>query len=595
MPNKTSSPIHTNPLVDSKQALRQQAEEIIIERAVQPLVDTGMLSYEEMQRKLQELHVHQIELEIQNEELQRVHAELDAERKRYFNLYDLAPVGYCSISDSGIILETNHTITKMLGEVRGALIKQTFSQLIYREDRKSYFLLIKRLYETGELQEHDLRIVRKDETTLWTHLSAIVAQDTDGTRKCLVALTDITNTKNAEDALKESEEENRQIIEQSRDAIVISDSNGKIITWNKAMETISDIKRCYAINNNIWDLQYQLTPVEMTSPAYATFLKTQYMNMVDKSNHWQGQRLEQTIALANGTVKIMEASSFLIDTQNRVLWASNFHDITDRKLIEEELRTAKEAAEASSIAKSQFLANMSHEIRTPMTSIIGMTDLTLNTELTEEQRLCLTILKSSTRALMKVLNAILDYSKIEAGKVNLDKDPFDIREMLQEVVDLFQGSAKQKNINIGLNSIDHKIPRNLIGDSIRLKQVLLNLVDNAIKYTNQGEVTLSMDLVEQANSTILLTFIVSDSGIGIPEDKLDRLFKRFSRLDDSNTREVGGTGLGLAISKKLIELMGGDIYVDSKEGVGSKFCFTTEFRVQKKDAKLTLNDDGIAI
>ena len=591
MQNKTSRPIHTNPLVNSTQAPRQQAEEIIIERAVQSPVDSGMLSHEETQRKLHELYVHQVELEMQNEELLRLHTELEVERERYFYLYDQAPVGYCSISDSGIILESNYTFAKMLGEGRGALIKKTFSLLIHKEDRKSCFLLIKRLYETGELQEHNLRMVRKDETPLWVHLSATVAQDTDGTRKCLVVLTDITNTKNAEDALRQSEEENRQIIEQSRDAFVISDINGKIITWNKAMENISDIKRCFAIDNDIWDLQYQLTPIDISSPEYATFLKTGYMNMVDKASNWQGQKVEQTIALSNGTVKIIEASSFLIDTKKRVLWTSIFRDITDRKRIEEELKTASEASEASNIAKSQFLSNMSHEIRTPMTSIIGMTDLTLNTELTEEQRHCLTIVKSSTRALMKVLNAILDYSKIEAGKVDLNQGPFDIREILQEVVDLFQVSAKQKNIYLGINNIDNKIPKKLIGDSIRLKQVLLNLVDNGIKYSNHGEVTIGINIIEQDNSTIKLTFLVSDSGIGIPDDKLDTLFKRFSRVDNSNTRKVGGTGLGLAISKKLVELMGGYIYIDSKVGLGSKFCFTVEFAVHKK-VKLTI-DDGI--
>ncbi|HEY8910621.1 MAG TPA: ATP-binding protein [Desulfosporosinus sp.] len=453
MPNKTSRLIYSDPLEKSKQALRQQAEEIIIEGAVRPLLDSGLLSYEEMQRQLQELHVHQIELEIQNEELQRMHAELDTEREHYFNLYDLAPVGYCSISNSGVILECNHTIAKMLGEVRGALVKKTFTRLIHMEDRNSFLLLIKRLYETGKPQEHDLRMVRmvrKGKTVLWVHLSVIVTQDTNGPHKCLVALT----------------------------------------------------------------------------------------------------------------------------------------DITDRKLIEEDLKTATAASEAANIAKGTFLANMSHEIRTPMTSIIGMTDLTLMTELTEEQRHCLTIVKSSTRALLKVLNAILDYSKIEAGKVDLDQCPFDLREILHDVVDLFQVSTKQKDIEIRLTDIDHKIPKNLIGDSIRLKQVLLNLVDNAIKYTNQGEVTISVDIIEQDESTIKLTFMVSDSGIGIPEDKLGKLFKRFSRVDDSNTKEVGGTGLGLAIAKKLVELMGGDIYVDSKKGLGSKFFFTVKFKVQRNGDEL---------
>jgi len=579
--NNTSRPIHTNPIINSIQDLQAQAEKITIDLAAQLPVYTGILSPEEMQRKLHELHVHQIELEIQNEELRRLHAELDAERERYFNLYDLAPVGYCSISDSGLILETNNTIAKMLGVTREALIKKPLSLLIHKEDQNIYRLLIKSLYETGNPQEYELRMVKKDETALWALMSTTIVQDTDGAPMCLVALTDITNTKNTEDALKESEEENRQIIEQSRDAIVISDSSGKIITWNKAMENLLDINAYDAINHNIWDLQYQLTPVSMTPPKYSTILKTRYMNMVDKSTNWQGQELEQTIALANGTCKIIEASSFLIDTQNRVLWASIFHDITDSKLREEELRTAKEAAEASNIAKSQFLANMSHEIRTPMTSIIGMTGFTLMTELTEEQQHCLTIVKSSTRVLLRVLNNILDYSKIEAGKVKLDQGPFNIRETLHELFELFYVSAKQKNINIKINTIDNRIPINLIGDSVRLKQVLSNLLDNGIKFTNHGEVTISVDIEEHDEGTIKLTFIVSDSGIGIPEDKLDKLFKRFSQVDNSNTREVGGTGLGLAISKKLVELMGGDIYLDSKVGVGSQFFFTVEFGVHK--------------
>lgn len=230
---------------------------------------------------------------------------------------------------------------------------------------------------------------------------------------------------------------------------------------------------------------------------------------------------------------------------------SNFKDI-DQVCSEKAMIKAKEEVESSNKTDTQLLENRSHEIRTYMTRIVGMTDLTLQTELTEEQRNYLTIVKSSTGLLLKVLNDILDYSKIQAGKVDLKQVPFDIRETIHEVVDMFQVAAKQKSISIRLNSFDQKIPKNLIGDSIRLKQVLSNLVGNSVRFTDHGEVTIKVELLELDVSRIQLKFTVSDTGIGIHED---------------------------TISKNLVKLMDGDIYVDSKEGVGSKFCFTAGFGV----------------
>jgi len=236
-----------------------------------------------------------------------------------------------------------------------------------------------------------------------------------------------------------------------------------------------------------------------------------------------------------------------------------------------------------------MLENKSHEIRTYMTRIISMSDLMLMTEVTEEQRDYLTIIKSSTGLLWKVLNDILDYSKILAGKVDLEQVPFDIRETINEVVEMFQVAAKQKNITLRLNSLDKIIPKNLIGDSIRLKQVLSNLVGNSVRFTNHGEVTIKVDLEELAESKLILKFIVFDTGIGIPEDKLFKLAKRFNQADDSNIREFSGSGL--AISKKLVELMAGDIYVDSKEGAGSKFCFTAVFGLQEEGGSYHRNNN----
>lgn len=243
------------------------------------------------------------------------------------------------------------------------------------------------------------------------------------------------------------------------------------------------------------------------------------------------------------------------------------------------LLKASDEIESSNKVISTFLTNKSHEIRTLMTRIIGMTDLMLMTELTEEQLDYLITLKSSTGLLLNVFNDMRDYSKIQTGKITMEQVPFDLRKTIHDVVNLFHVAAKQNNSHIRLNSIDNKIPKNLIGDSLRLKQVLSNLIGNGVKFTNNGEVTITVDFEKQDESCIYLKFIVTDTGTGIPEEKLKKLFNNFSHSEDSSLRKFKTTGL--ENSKKLVELMDGDLYVNSKEGLGSQFYFTAVFGVQE--------------
>ena len=350
------------------------------------------------------------------------------------------------------------------------------------------------------------------------------------------------------------------------DAVICFDKAQRIVLFNHGAENIFGWSQSEALGQLI-DL--------LLPPRF----RAGHARLVEEFGHSgdvarrMGERRTISGVRRNGEEFPAEASISRLEAEGTVVYTVILRDITAQVTRERELELAKERAEAAMQAKSMFLANMSHEIRTPLNAVIGMTSLLLNTRIDDEQRDYAETVRASSEALLTIINDILDYSKIEVGKLEIERYPFDLRRCIEEAMDLISAEAGEKNINLAY-FIEDSVPALIVSDVTRLRQILVNLLSNAIKFTHRGEVVISVSGPAAGEPAAAINFAVRDTGIGIPEGKLASLFQSFTQVDASTTRKYGGTGLGLAISKRLAEMMGGTMRVESVVGTGSTFHFS---------------------
>ncbi len=382
---------------------------------------------------------------------------------------------------------------------------------------------------------------------------------------------DITERKKAEAALRQSELSSRQILDSIPGMVFTTRPDGACDYMSPQWTDFTGAP----ISEHLGDGWKNLLHPDDRPLAFEAWRKA-----VEEKEPYD---LEYRIRRRDGQYEWFKARARPIRNEagQIVHWFGTALNIDKLLKTQEELRQAKTAAEAATRAKSEFLANMSHEIRTPMNAIIGMTELTLDTALSRQQRDYLEMVQSSAESLLKVINDILDFSKIEAGLLDFETAPFDLRELVDKTVHTLALRAHQKGLEL-VCRIDPAVPHVLLGDAGRLRQVLTNLIGNAIKFTDKGEILLEVTMESAQEKGCRLTFSVSDTGIGIPAEKMDLLFRYFSQIDGSAARRFDGTGLGLAISQQIVEKMGGRIQAESMEGEGSTFSFAAPFTVAQE-------------
>lgn len=479
------------------------------------------------------------------------------QQNMFAHVFNYAPIGIALISLDRRWIDVNPAACQILGYKRAELMTMDPAELIFSSRGEQLGEKFNQLLE-GKISTLNLekKYMLMNDATVWVSLHISLVRDgSDGEPWYYIAqIVDITATKMTEQKLQESVERYTSLKKYNHDTIISFDLQGRIIGGNVMAEKLTGRQVSELIGTSIASVigEDNLARILADNEPY-----TEIESSINHVPHADGSYLEVLVTIAPIIVNNRSIGFYLL-----------IKDITEQK----KLLIEKETAVRTNEVKSEFMAMMSHEIRTPMNGVIGMTDLLLDTQLDEEQKEYVSIIRKSGDTLLGIINDILDFSKVESGNAELTEEPFNLNEAIAETFDTLMPKAMEKNLEIKI-CISPGIPQNVIGDSLKIRQIMLNLIGNAIKFTPRGSISVSVDRAEVEGEKVRLHFAVKDTGIGVAADKLPYLFDPFYQADHFMVRQEGGTGLGLAITRKLVELMDGEIYCEPNPGGGTIFRF----------------------
>lgn len=494
---------------------------------------------------------------------------IDADR--YSLIVDTAQEGICEMDSDFRTTFVNGKMAEMLGYTREEMLGVQVASFMFHDQLEDHTEKMKKR-QIGKGDTYERRFIRKDGAHIWCNVSATSIVDEAGKfAGSFAMLTDITERKLAEEALRQSEEKYRTLFEDAVLGIFRSTPGGQYLDINHAFAAMYGYQTPAEMIENIDNIKEQLYVHTEDRDMISHLLSTvgEARGFVAENRHRDGHSI--WISINARTIRNNEGEI--------IYYTGTVEDITERIRMEEDLRKARDLAKEACKIKSEFLAVMSHEVRSPLNGIIGMTELLLGSALTDVQVSYSRLIKSSARNLLGLMNDLLDLSRVEAHGIELKNTPFSLRSAMNPPLALLSNEAKEKGLRL-ISVIDDDVPDNLYGDSLRLSQILVNIVVNAVKFTEDGEITVHFSALQIENKEIELHISVKDTGCGIPIDKQDIIFEPFVQADLSSAGEHGGAGLGLAISKNIASLMGGDLTVESAPGKGSVFLFSAKFTLQ---------------